>query len=32
LIQVYKGTQNAGKDFKEKKFWEDANKWLAERV
>ncbi|KAJ9352489.1 hypothetical protein DTO280E4_7828 [Paecilomyces variotii] len=29
---VYKGTQNAGKEFKEKKFWEDANKWLAERV
>ncbi|KAJ5160033.1 uncharacterized protein N7482_007037 [Penicillium canariense] len=28
---VYKGTQNASKEFKEAKLWEDANKWLAER-
>lgn len=28
---VYKGTQNAGKEFKDAKLWEDANKWLAER-
>lgn len=30
-IQVHKGTQNAGKEFKEAKLWDDANKWLAER-
>ena len=29
--QVYKGTQNAGKEFKEAKLWDDANKWLADR-
>ncbi|KAL2011533.1 hypothetical protein VTN00DRAFT_4251 [Thermoascus crustaceus] len=28
---VYKGTQNAGKEFKDAKLWDDANKWLAER-
>ncbi|CAG8009254.1 unnamed protein product [Penicillium nalgiovense] len=28
---VYTGTQSTGKEFKEAKFWEDANKWLAER-
>ncbi|KAJ6184600.1 XPG N-terminal [Penicillium mononematosum] len=28
---VYAGTQSTGKEFKEAKFWEDANKWLAER-
>ncbi|KAJ5433062.1 uncharacterized protein N7458_012218 [Penicillium daleae] len=28
---VYKGTQNASKEFKEAKLWDDANKWLAER-
>ncbi|KAJ5783035.1 XPG N-terminal [Penicillium paradoxum] len=28
---VYAGTQGAGKEFKEAKFWDDANKWLAER-
>ncbi|CAI7675204.1 unnamed protein product [Penicillium palitans] len=28
---VYVGTQSTGKEFKEAKFWEDANKWLAER-
>jgi hypothetical protein len=30
-MQVHKGTQNAGKEFKEAKLWDDANKWLAER-
>ncbi len=29
--QVYQGTQNAGKEFKEAKLWDDANKWLADR-
>lgn len=29
--QVYVGTQNAGGEFKEAKFWDDANKWLSER-
>lgn len=29
--QVYVGTQNAGREFKEAKFWDDANKWLSER-
>ncbi|KKA18633.1 hypothetical protein T310_7403, partial [Rasamsonia emersonii CBS 393.64] len=28
---IYKGTQSAGKEFKDAKLWEDANKWLAER-
>ncbi|OQE10366.1 hypothetical protein PENVUL_c004G00644 [Penicillium vulpinum] len=28
---VYAGTQSTGKEFKEAKFWESANKWLAER-
>ncbi|KAJ6139665.1 XPG N-terminal [Penicillium samsonianum] len=28
---VYAGTQSTSKEFKEAKFWEDANKWLAER-
>ncbi|RDW62993.1 MKT1 family protein [Aspergillus mulundensis] len=28
---VYKGSQNAGKEFKEAKTWADANKWLSER-
>ncbi|QQK44121.1 Posttranscriptional regulation nuclease (Mkt1), putative [Penicillium digitatum] len=28
---VYAGTQSTGKEFKEAKLWEDANKWLAER-
>ncbi|KAJ5690222.1 hypothetical protein N7462_004614 [Penicillium macrosclerotiorum] len=28
---VYKGTQNASKEFKETKLWDDANKWLSER-
>ncbi|KAJ5558555.1 XPG N-terminal, partial [Penicillium sp. DV-2018c] len=28
---VYAGTQSAGKEFKEAKFWDEANKWLAER-
>lgn len=30
-LQVYKGAQNAGKEFKDTKLWEDANKWLSER-
>jgi Temperature dependent protein affecting M2 dsRNA replication len=29
--QVYKATQNAGKEFKDAKLWDDANQWLAER-
>ncbi|OGE58286.1 hypothetical protein PENARI_c001G05534 [Penicillium arizonense] len=28
---VYKGAHNAGKDFADVKFWDDANKWLSER-
>lgn len=28
---VYKATQNAGKDLKDVKIWDDANNWLAER-
>ncbi|KAL2838726.1 hypothetical protein BJY01DRAFT_33284 [Aspergillus pseudoustus] len=28
---VYKGSQNAGKEFKDGKTWADANKWLFER-
>ncbi|KAJ5932368.1 hypothetical protein N7516_006857 [Penicillium verrucosum] len=28
---VYAGTQSTGNEFKEAKFWGDANKWLAER-
>ncbi|KAJ5496742.1 DNA repair protein (XPGC) [Penicillium fimorum] len=28
---VYAGTQSTGQELKEAKFWEDANKWLAER-
>ncbi|KAJ5607342.1 hypothetical protein N7537_003961 [Penicillium hordei] len=28
---VYAGTQSTGKEFKEAKLWEEANKWLAER-
>ncbi|EAW13089.1 MKT1 family protein [Aspergillus clavatus NRRL 1] len=28
---VYKGTQNAGRDFKDAQQWKDANNWLAER-
>ncbi|CAK47273.1 hypothetical protein CBS115989_334 [Aspergillus niger] len=28
---VYRGTQSAGKELKEGKQWEDANRWLAER-
>lgn len=31
FLQVYKGTQNAGKEFKDAKLWDDANRWLAER-
>ncbi|KAJ6113118.1 XPG N-terminal [Penicillium capsulatum] len=30
-IQVYKGTQTAGKEIKDSKLWEDANEWLSER-
>jgi hypothetical protein len=28
---VYKGTQNAGKEVKDVKLWNDANAWLSER-
>ncbi|KAJ5246185.1 XPG N-terminal [Penicillium chermesinum] len=28
---VYKGTQHAGKEIKDAKLWDDANKWLSER-
>ncbi|KAJ5312514.1 hypothetical protein N7508_003344 [Penicillium antarcticum] len=28
---VYKGAHNAGKDFADVKFWDDANQWLSER-
>ncbi|KAF7720277.1 XPG/Rad2 endonuclease family protein [Penicillium ucsense] len=28
---VYQGTQNAGKEFKEARLWDNANKWLADR-
>ncbi|KAJ5315431.1 hypothetical protein N7476_005738 [Penicillium atrosanguineum] len=28
---VYKGTQHAGKEVKDAKLWDDANKWLSER-
>ncbi|KAL1966789.1 hypothetical protein VTN77DRAFT_3754 [Rasamsonia byssochlamydoides] len=28
---IYKGTQSAGKEFKDAKLWEEANKWLADR-
>ncbi|KAL4796003.1 hypothetical protein BDV19DRAFT_155589 [Aspergillus venezuelensis] len=28
---VYKGSQSAGKEFKDGKLWADANKWLSER-
>ncbi|CBF90248.1 MKT1 family protein [Aspergillus nidulans FGSC A4] len=28
---VYKGSQNAGKEFKDAKIWADADKWLSDR-
>ncbi|KAL4968849.1 uncharacterized protein BDV14DRAFT_131773 [Aspergillus stella-maris] len=31
FLQVYKGSQNAGKEFKDGTMWADANKWLSER-
>jgi hypothetical protein len=30
-LQVYKGTQHAGNNFKDGKLFENANSWLAER-
>lgn len=31
ILQVYKGTQHAGREFKDGKLFGDANSWLAER-
>jgi hypothetical protein len=31
FVQVYKGTQHAGKEIKDAKLWDNANKWLSER-
>lgn len=30
-MQVYEGTQAAGKEIKNTKLWDDANRWLSER-
>lgn len=29
--QVYKGTQNANKEFKDVQLWKEANEWLSAR-
>lgn len=30
-VQVYKGSQNAPKEFKDAQVYEEANNWLADR-